>query len=200
MRSPILFFDYLCRSSRSYPNLSQLLGRRIHGSSSPSSCVPSSPVVSDRPAVVAPSAVSYEHESDVVEASCSACNDDTVVCSDDRPIIRHASSVQPVVVEDSVEEDVRQPVIQQIETEEANTGTQSRRWVFTINNPTELDEAVMLSLVDEAAIVYVVGGREVGENGTPHIQGFVVFNRGWRFSRVKTLLGGRCYLAMAKGI
>jgi len=49
----------------------------------------------------------------------------------------------------------------------------TRGWCFTINNYTEADEHVVFEMEQYAK--YVVCGRECGENGTPHLQGFVYF-------------------------
>lgn len=56
---------------------------------------------------------------------------------------------------------------------------QSRRWCFTLNNPEE---------PPSFAHKYMIYNREVGESGTHHLQGFVVFDSNKRFSAVKKLL------------
>ena len=45
---------------------------------------------------------------------------------------------------------------------------------------------------------YLVVGREVGQSGTPHLQGFVIFNRSVRRSRVSGLLP-RAHLEITRG-
>ncbi len=53
-------------------------------------------------------------------------------------------------------------------------GPRSRNWVFTQNNYTT-DECVELAgLFDEGLFKYLVFGFEVGDGGTPHLQGFFV--------------------------
>lgn len=47
----------------------------------------------------------------------------------------------------------------------------ARNWVFTLNNPTEEDEARIAKPYDQ--IKYVAYSHEVGESGTPHFQGFL---------------------------
>jgi len=65
---------------------------------------------------------------------------------------------------------------------------QSRRWCFTLNNPS-LEESAEFALVCDSDVVrYACYGDELGEEGTPHIQGFVIFNKPVRLSGVKKLL------------
>lgn len=48
--------------------------------------------------------------------------------------------------------------------------SQFHAWTFTVNNYTDEDEAAVKSLSDFAS--YIVCGKEVGEQGTPHLQGY----------------------------
>ena len=57
----------------------------------------------------------------------------------------------------------------------------------------------MSLLGDNDKVKYLISGDEVGECGTPHIQGFVVFTRAWRFARVKEALGDRAHIEVARG-
>jgi len=45
----------------------------------------------------------------------------------------------------------------------------------------------------------MVFGHEVGQNGTYHLQGFVCFDNRKAFSTVKSLLGQRCHIEVARG-
>lgn len=54
--------------------------------------------------------------------------------------------------------------------------SRSKGWCFTINNYTEEDTAAVEALKDHKHIKYVVAGKEVGEQGTPHIQGYCYMN------------------------
>lgn len=72
----------------------------------------------------------------------------------------------------------------------------SKGWCFTINNPTAWDDVDIGNL--RAATDYGVFGRETGESGTPHYQGFVRFSYSARFERIKALLP-RAHVEAQKG-
>lgn len=59
----------------------------------------------------------------------------------------------------------------------------ARRWCFTLNNYTDDDEAA-LKAVDYRYLVY---GREKGDSGTPHLQGFITFSMPRRLSALKKI-------------
>lgn len=71
------------------------------------------------------------------------------------------------------------------------------RYVFTLNNYTD-DEIVALRRLEPIA-KYLIFGREVGETGTPHLQGFIVFKTNHRFNAVKRTLGDRYHIEKARG-
>lgn len=64
--------------------------------------------------------------------------------------------------------------------------TRSRGWCFTINNPNGWDEADIANVVKIAK--YVIRGKEVGEEGTPHWQGYLYFQQPKTFTAVRQLL------------
>jgi len=68
------------------------------------------------------------------------------------------------------------------------------RYCFTINNPTAEDTPVF----EAGRMAYMVFGHEVGENGTPHIQGYVRFVGRPRLATVAALFP-RAHVEVARG-
>lgn len=76
-----------------------------------------------------------------------------------------------------------------------------RYWCFTLNNPTAEElEALGKAVRDSEACTYLGYGREVGECGTPHLQGYVEFSAKLRLGGVRKFNGfGRMHLELRKG-
>lgn len=82
----------------------------------------------------------------------------------------------------------------------SRSSPQSRRWCFTLNNPSSEEVAhIVESCSDPLKVVYAVFGRETGESGTPHLQGFVIFKRANRRRACLSLLSQRCHLEVTIG-
>lgn len=75
----------------------------------------------------------------------------------------------------------------------ANKG--ARAWCFTINNPTDEDLLAVSSVVCR----YIIYGNEVGEEGTPHLQGYVEFEKVIRMNACKKSLGDRAHIEPRRG-
>lgn len=77
------------------------------------------------------------------------------------------------------------------------------RWCFTLNNPTEPEKVALAQAGienDAQKIKYLIVGREVGDSGTPHLQGFVIFDSSISRQTVKVRLGSeRYHLEAARG-
>jgi len=73
----------------------------------------------------------------------------------------------------------------------------TRQWVFTVNNPTPLEVEVLKAAGNLCK--YMIVGHEVGENGTPHLQGYVTMKNACRFTSIKQLVGDRAHVEPAKG-
>jgi hypothetical protein len=76
--------------------------------------------------------------------------------------------------------------------------SRSQNWVFTLNNYNVQDEGHLASLVENGVAEYLVYGREVGENGTAHLQGFVRFVERKRLVAVRSAISPRAHLEVAK--
>lgn len=72
--------------------------------------------------------------------------------------------------------------------------SKSRSFVFTLNNYNGAD----IESLSNLACRYIIFGREIGESGTPHLQGYVVFSNPRSFNAVKSLMP-RAHIEEAKG-
>lgn len=70
-----------------------------------------------------------------------------------------------------------------------------RNFCFTANNYT--DETIIM--LENLEYKYICYGKEVGESGTPHLQGFIVFNNPRRLKSVIDIMPG-CHIEIAKTI
>lgn len=67
-------------------------------------------------------------------------------------------------------------------------GSRHKRWVFTVNNYTD-DAWQFISQLNNDSIGYMIVAQEVGEQGTPHLQGYIRFNVQKRLKTVQKDLG-----------
>ena len=72
--------------------------------------------------------------------------------------------------------------------------TRTRGWCFTLNNYTT-EELINL---DNIQCQYIICGKEVGKQGTPHIQGYIHYDHAVRFAQVKKALGPRAHIEARK--
>jgi len=78
---------------------------------------------------------------------------------------------------------------------------QSTRWCFTLNNPSAEDEARFAEYGDSLqryGLRYLIYGREVGDSGTRHLQGFFIANSRLRLRSVRHLFGERGHYECAR--
>lgn len=84
----------------------------------------------------------------------------------------------------------------------------ARHWVFTLNNPSDDEYAALLEVGEgvssdtgstSSAVSYLVFGRERGERGTMHFQGFISFVKKVRIRRVKETVSSRIHAEVARG-
>jgi len=71
----------------------------------------------------------------------------------------------------------------------------AKNWCFTINNYTEDELELMSDLSTRIPneISYLIIGKETGENGTPHFQGYIQMVKKLRLGQIRNLLGGRAH-------
>lgn len=74
--------------------------------------------------------------------------------------------------------------------------SRSRGWCLTLNNWTPLEYKDLETLADDAR--YCILGQEVGEGGTPHIQGYFYFPNARRLSSLR-LICRRAHWEIARG-
>lgn len=72
-----------------------------------------------------------------------------------------------------------------------------KHWCFTLNNYNESEITKLTSLASSTK--YLIFGKEVGENGTPHLQGYVVFNSKKRLRQLKALVSERAHFEKKRG-
>ena len=63
----------------------------------------------------------------------------------------------------------------------------AKNWSFTLNNYVDADIAAIELLAVECS--YLIYGKEIGESGTPHLQGCFTLHKRKRFLSVKSLFG-----------
>jgi len=76
--------------------------------------------------------------------------------------------------------------------------SRTRSWVFTLNNYSDKEESEILEILEHEA-EWGICGREVGENGTPHLQGAVRFENPRTMAGVKRMMGTRLHLEKMRG-
>ena len=69
--------------------------------------------------------------------------------------------------------------------------SRAKHWCFTVNNPTEVERSKLVALDGDRTIEYLVFGNEVGESGTPHLQGFVAYCDRVRLTQLKQTISAR---------
>lgn len=70
----------------------------------------------------------------------------------------------------------------------------ARSWCFTLNNYTEAE----IEILAEIECRYIVCGKEVGENNTPHVQGYIEYDKPKKFGGVKKSIP-RAHIEQRKG-
>ena len=82
---------------------------------------------------------------------------------------------------------------------EVKVMSRAKHWCFTLNNYTQDDVDRLSNLISNNEFEYIVFGREVGEEGTPHLQGFVSFKRRKRMEQCIRLMG-QMHFSVARNV
>ncbi len=78
--------------------------------------------------------------------------------------------------------------------------TRSRRWTWTLNNYSEEQLAALTATVIAPPLTYICFGKEIGAEGTPHLQGYCEFKNPKTMSGVKRFLAiDSLHLEKSKG-
>lgn len=75
--------------------------------------------------------------------------------------------------------------------------SKGRRWCLTLNNYTDEEFNNLVSCLEQRNSKYILG-KEIGENGTPHIQGYFEVKNPISFNSIKKI-NERIHLEKAKG-
>lgn len=78
----------------------------------------------------------------------------------------------------------------------------ARHWTFTRNSYTDSDVSRIKDLDTNAPgkVVYCIAGKEVSSTGTPHLQGFISFQKQTSFTQAQAILGGKPHLEICRSI
>ena len=79
-----------------------------------------------------------------------------------------------------------------------NTKTQSYNWCFTLNNYTNDHYENIVPMCQLHSDKWIIG-KEIGENGTPHLQGYMHLKKKQRLTEMKTKFGKEIHFEIAKG-
>lgn len=82
-------------------------------------------------------------------------------------------------------------------SEPIDENTRSRDWCYTLNNWTEDEYQILIGLNEKAQ--YHIYGKEIGKQGTPHIQGYIYFKSQITFKSIKKKLPNRSHIEQTKG-
>lgn len=76
--------------------------------------------------------------------------------------------------------------------------SQSKYFSFTLNNYTDEEYSGILRSL-ECLTDYFIVGKETGDQGTPHLQGYCAFKKRYRFTGAKKAISPRCHIEVSRG-
>jgi hypothetical protein len=78
--------------------------------------------------------------------------------------------------------------------------SKSKNYCFTFNNYTDADYTDIKKYIqDDPKINYSIIGKEVGEKGTPHLQGFIQYKNQRTFKTIKKVFDKKVHIERCKG-
>lgn len=77
--------------------------------------------------------------------------------------------------------------------------SKAKRWCFTINNYNDDIQEQVRGIANDNETGYLVYGRERGDAGTPHLQGYVIFNKRFTLNQVRNKFGCNPHLEVSRG-
>ncbi len=78
--------------------------------------------------------------------------------------------------------------------------SRGKNWCFTLNNYTSDDYDRLTQLVDKDECVYIIFGKEIGDSGTPHLQGFIAFSKRVYMTDVKKRISRTAHFELARQV
>lgn len=78
--------------------------------------------------------------------------------------------------------------------------SKAKNWCFTLNNYSPDDVVHLSTMFGQGGVKYLIFGREVGQSGTPHLQGFVCFSRRKSLAVVRNAISNQAHCEVARCI
>ncbi len=75
----------------------------------------------------------------------------------------------------------------------------SKSWIFTLNNPESTPEDYLVLMEGKNDLTYMIFQQEVGENGTPHYQGYVETRINKRLNQMRSTYDARAHWEPRRG-
>lgn len=76
--------------------------------------------------------------------------------------------------------------------------SRGKNWCFTLNNYSQDEYNHLCNAVGVNDCLYIIFGKEKSKTGTPHLQGFISFNKRTYLTEVKKRTSERCHLELAR--
>lgn len=81
----------------------------------------------------------------------------------------------------------------------SDNARKARAWCFTCNNYENEDEIKIRKMAENGTEVYIIYGKEKGESGTPHLQGYIHLKNARTMKSLKKELAQKFHFEIARG-